>query len=63
RWVRLSVGGAPTWADDEPEHFVDVAAAAVLGPDWALRAGWGRAETIVIRPDGHIALVRPARLA
>ncbi|HET9170883.1 MAG TPA: FAD-dependent monooxygenase [Actinospica sp.] len=58
RFVQLSVGAAAADADGAA-----IAAAAVLGPDSALRAGWGRAETITIRPDGHVALVRPARIA
>jgi 2-polyprenyl-6-methoxyphenol hydroxylase-like FAD-dependent oxidoreductase len=37
---------------------VTVRARSVLGPDWAARAGWGgRAEAIVIRPDGHVAAI------
>jgi 2-polyprenyl-6-methoxyphenol hydroxylase-like FAD-dependent oxidoreductase len=26
----------------------------VIGPEWALREGWGAAGTVVIRPDGHV---------
>ena len=32
----------------------------VLGPDWALRAGWGLAGSVLIRPDGHVAAVAAA---
>lgn len=32
-----------------------IAASAVLGPHWALREGWGTAESVLIRPDGHVA--------
>jgi 2-polyprenyl-6-methoxyphenol hydroxylase-like FAD-dependent oxidoreductase len=60
RFVRLSVSDGPrAEAEDDPdeqdEQAVEITARAVLGPPWALRAGWGRAETVLIRPDGHIA--------
>jgi 2-polyprenyl-6-methoxyphenol hydroxylase-like FAD-dependent oxidoreductase len=69
RFVRLSVSdsaGAFTGSEDEQDkQVVNIAARSVLGPDWALRAGWGRAETVLIRPDGHVAdisgLTAPAR--
>ena len=32
----------------------------VLGPDWALRAGWGLGGSVLIRPDGHVAAVAAA---
>ncbi|HEV2634184.1 MAG TPA: FAD-dependent monooxygenase [Actinocrinis sp.] len=34
---------------------VTIAARAVLGPDWAVQQGWGAAEAVLIRPDGHVA--------
>lgn len=37
-----------------------VAVRRVLGPDWALRAGWGLAGSVLIRPDGHVAAVAAA---
>jgi 2-polyprenyl-6-methoxyphenol hydroxylase-like FAD-dependent oxidoreductase len=63
RFVRLRVSGergaevgAATEDEDEPdEQVVEIAVRSVLGPAWALRAGWGRAGTVLIRPDGHVA--------
>ena len=62
RFVRLSVSGEGAAAagsadksDESDEQVVHIAARSVLGPDWALRAGWGHAETVLIRPDGHVA--------
>ena len=62
RFVRLSVSGEGAAAagsadksDESDEQVVHIAARSVLGPDWARRAGWGRAETVLIRPDGHVA--------
>ena len=64
RFVRLSVSGAAepdaeaattASAAGPGEQVVDIAARSVLGPEWALRAGWGRAEEVLVRPDGHIA--------
>jgi hypothetical protein len=40
-----------------PETAVAIAARSVQGPDWAIRVGWGRPETLLIRPDGHIARI------
>jgi 2-polyprenyl-6-methoxyphenol hydroxylase-like FAD-dependent oxidoreductase len=58
RHVRLTVLD-PADADGADERGeTDVAVVTVrrvLGPEWALRAGWGRrAESVLIRPDGHV---------
>lgn len=42
-------------AADPSRPEVDIAALSVRGPEWALRAGWGLAEAVLIRPDGHVA--------
>jgi FAD binding domain len=62
RFVRLSVSdgaeavaGSGDGQDEPDQQVVNIAARSILGPDWALRAGWGRAETVLIRPDGHVA--------
>jgi 2-polyprenyl-6-methoxyphenol hydroxylase-like FAD-dependent oxidoreductase len=74
RFIRLAVsgGGAASvvdaaadavpaeTADEAAEPVMDLAARAVLGPDWALSAGWGRGESVLIRPDGHIAQIAAA---
>ncbi|HTJ72264.1 MAG TPA: FAD-dependent monooxygenase [Actinospica sp.] len=60
---RLGAGRFTQLSVRDPGASADIAAAAVLGPEWALRAGWGRPESVLIRPDGHVALVRPARIA
>ena len=64
RFLRLTVADTDTDADvhtlakpDEDEDVAVVRARRVLGPDWALRAGWGRAESVLIRPDGHVASI------
>ena len=59
RSIRLNVadgdaGGAGSDVSSG-DDAVNVVARSVLGPDWALLEGWGRAESILIRPDGHIA--------
>ena len=72
RFTRLSVSGEAAAGagtarkpDERDEQVVNIAARSVLGPDWALRAGWGRTETVLIRPDGHVAeisgLIAPRR--
>jgi 2-polyprenyl-6-methoxyphenol hydroxylase-like FAD-dependent oxidoreductase len=55
RSTRLSLSGGADGAAASDEQVVNVGARSVLGPSWALRAGWGRAETVLIRPDGHVA--------
>ena len=55
RSVRLSLCGRTPLDGDPADEVASVVARSVLGPDWALRAGWGRAEEVLIRPDGHIA--------
>jgi hypothetical protein len=64
RLVRLRLSAAPAparTADDQVtgllEEPVEITARAVLGPDWALRAGWGGAESVLVRPDGHVARI------
>ena len=42
---------------DTVVDVVTVSARSVLGPDWAVRQGWGRAEAVLIRPDGHVVSV------
>ena len=59
RFVRLSVSAEAGPGDGQDEQVVNIAARSVLGPDWALRAGWGRAETVLIRPDGHVVDISP----
>ena len=65
RFVRLRLGADAPAADTGPaspdeQPVRTVAARGVLGPDWALSAGWGgRAETVLIRPDGHVARITP----
>jgi 2-polyprenyl-6-methoxyphenol hydroxylase-like FAD-dependent oxidoreductase len=70
-FLRLEVAGedgAPTTASASVDADADAAAFAgaattavvvrrVLGPDGALGAGWGGAESVLIRPDGHLAAV------
>jgi hypothetical protein len=46
-------------AAEAPDDAVTLVAGKVLGPDWAVRAGWGRPEAVTIRPDGHIAGISP----
>jgi 2-polyprenyl-6-methoxyphenol hydroxylase-like FAD-dependent oxidoreductase len=70
RFLRLTVGDpngptAPPGSGDGADPAVPpaagldapavVAARRVLGPAWALQAGWGRPGTLLIRPDGHVA--------
>ena len=60
RFVRLSVAGGR--ADDGSDSGSDgeaVRVRRVLGPDWALRAGWDAAGSLLIRPDGHVAEIQP----
>jgi 2-polyprenyl-6-methoxyphenol hydroxylase-like FAD-dependent oxidoreductase len=65
RSIRLIVAGGDPRGEDNGaglgsgDSAVKVVARSVLGPDWALREGWGRAESILIRPDGHIAGITP----
>jgi 2-polyprenyl-6-methoxyphenol hydroxylase-like FAD-dependent oxidoreductase len=60
---------APLETPAEPDRAADgpllgtpatVAVRRVIGPDWALRAGWGLAGSVLIRPDGHVAAVAAA---
>jgi 2-polyprenyl-6-methoxyphenol hydroxylase-like FAD-dependent oxidoreductase len=51
RFVRLNVGSGQGSAGDRDAE--DIAARSVLGPEWALRDGWGTAGSVLIRPDGH----------
>jgi 2-polyprenyl-6-methoxyphenol hydroxylase-like FAD-dependent oxidoreductase len=64
RFVRLIFGPEaaelPGGGPDEP---VTIRARSVLGPDWALRAGWGRDRAVLIRPDGHLARIEPGEAA
>ncbi|MEY9928491.1 2-polyprenyl-6-methoxyphenol hydroxylase-like FAD-dependent oxidoreductase [Catenulispora sp. GP43] len=55
RFVRLTVGGGRTG----PEAGVAavITTTAVLGPGWAVRDGWDRPGSVLIRPDGHVAEV------
>jgi len=59
RSIRLNVADGDARGDGNGascgDGAVNVVARSVLGPDWALREGWGRAESVLIRPDGHIA--------
>jgi hypothetical protein len=48
-------GSAPSDDTGGGDEVVTVAARSVLGPDWALREGWGSAESVLVRPDGHVA--------
>ena len=57
-----SADAATDAAADSPET-VTVAARSVLGPDWALRAGWDRPGEVLIRPDGHVASLRNRTVA
>jgi 2-polyprenyl-6-methoxyphenol hydroxylase-like FAD-dependent oxidoreductase len=57
RFVRLAVGDGDPGPETETDDAV-VTASAVLGPDWALRDGWDRPGTVLIRPDGHVAEAR-----
>ncbi|MBR7832725.1 FAD-dependent monooxygenase [Actinospica durhamensis] len=69
RFASLRLGGASDEADDAADVAVEqakdeapavFAARGVLGPDWALRGGWGgRAEAVLIRPDGHVVRITP----
>jgi 2-polyprenyl-6-methoxyphenol hydroxylase-like FAD-dependent oxidoreductase len=43
--------------DNAAAEVVTVTAGSVLGPDWALGQGWGQAEAILIRPDGHVVSI------
>jgi hypothetical protein len=54
RFVRLDVGGGGAGRDTDA---VVLTAAAVSGPEWALRDGdgWDRPGSVLIRPDGHVA--------
>ena len=58
-FTRLNVTGetaATSAVEGKPDdQVVSIAVRSILGPGWALEAGWGRAEAIVIRPDGHVA--------
>jgi 2-polyprenyl-6-methoxyphenol hydroxylase-like FAD-dependent oxidoreductase len=67
RHLRLTVMNVDADADTTPGtntgNDADVPVVTVrrvLGPDWALRAGWGAAESVLIRPDGHVAGIRTA---
>jgi 2-polyprenyl-6-methoxyphenol hydroxylase-like FAD-dependent oxidoreductase len=51
-FVQLVVGEGP-----EVAGATTVRADAVRGPEWAPRQGWGGAEAVLIRPDGHIASI------
>ena len=58
RFVQLVIGEGRGAAGIETVH-----ANAVLGPDWATRSGWGGEETVLIRPDGHVASIGGAARA
>ena len=68
QFIQLSIASdaepEPSSADDDdsarhpsPETAVTITARSVQGPDWAIRVGWGRPETLLIRPDGHLARI------
>lgn len=41
---------------EDPQVGIEtVAVRSVLGPAWALVEGWGGPESVLIRPDGHVA--------
>ena len=54
RFVRLDVGGDEKRTETAADATV-VTATAVLGPGWAVRDGWDRPGSVLIRPDGHVA--------
>lgn len=54
-FVQLVIGEGPDAAD--VAGAVTVRADEVRGPEWATRQGWGGAETVLIRPDGHVASI------
>lgn len=62
RFVRLDIGGSASAAGQIPGPvdgpcggIETVAVRSVLGPGWALTEGWGGPESVLIRPDGHVA--------
>lgn len=60
RFVYLTAGGdgaqaASDLTRDQLVDVVPVSARAILGPQWAREQGWGGAEAVLIRPDGHVA--------
>jgi hypothetical protein len=68
RFLRLEVTGdgrgssITASGDAEVGPFADapmtvISVRRVLGPDWAVHAGWGDAESVLIRPDGHVAAI------
>lgn len=70
RAVRLTLGGPEAAAPfaqtppETPEQSATITARGVLGPTWALRDGWGQtAETVLVRPDGHVAWIEPVEPA
>jgi hypothetical protein len=53
-----SADTASDMASDQPLfEVVTVTARSVLGPDWAAGEGWGGAEVVLIRPDGHVGAI------
>ncbi|WP_051451892.1 FAD-dependent monooxygenase [Actinospica robiniae] len=66
RAVRLVLGtpdaAAPpaSTVPETPDQPATITASGVLDPPWAARDGWGQAaETVLVRPDGHVAWIGP----
>ncbi|MBS2537106.1 FAD-dependent monooxygenase [Catenulispora sp. NF23] len=62
RFVRLAIGGGSAVGDriggGSGIEAATIAATGVLGPDWALSAGWDAPGSVLIRPDGHVTEAR-----
>ncbi|WP_194898242.1 FAD-dependent monooxygenase [Catenulispora pinisilvae] len=62
RFVRLAIGGGSAVGEriggGSGIEAATIAATGVLGPDWALSAGWDAPGSVLIRPDGHVTEAR-----